>query len=216
MIKSAAVSAMVLAAVLAGAPGSAQALTYTLNTEFSGSGSNPAGPAPWGTAIFDDLGSSVRLTLSLTAAPGAGDFLRSFYFNLDPALNPLALAVVATPNPAITTPTVSRGVDAFKADGDGEYDVLLGFQNSGGAGRFNRGESMIFELSMTGVDLDPERFAYLSKPAGGNGPFFVAGHMQGLPDGGSAWVTEVPLPAAAWLTLSGLVALGGLARRLPA
>ena len=71
-------------------------------------------------------------------------------------------------------------------------------------------------FTITGAGITVADFDYLSAPAGGNGPFKVAAHVQGIEGGLSGWLTGggnnpvVPLPPAA---LAGGAMLAGLVVR---
>ncbi|MCJ7543961.1 MAG: PEP-CTERM sorting domain-containing protein [Phycisphaerae bacterium] len=177
--------------------------------EYNG-GVPPVGPTPWLTAQFDDHDTPGSVTLTLTGTNLSGtEFLRSGYFNLDPALNPGNLTFsTPTQTGMFDTPTISLGSNAFKADGDGFFDILLEFSTSDGPEkRFTSGDSVSYAVGGI-AGLTASAFNFISAPDGaGRGLYPTAAHVQntGVEGTGSAWVT-VPEPG----TLS-LLALGGLA-----
>ncbi len=183
-------------------------VSFDLAVEFSGA-TPPAGAAPWLNATFDDEGSagSVILTLTTTNLTGT-EFVSDWMFNLDAALDPTAL-VFSSPTGTgnFADPDIYTGVDNFKADGDGYFDIKIAFETGDGANnRFGVGDAV--EYTITGISsLTADSFYFLSAPGGGHGPFPTAAHVQGIGETGddSGWVTA-PEPA----TLS-LLALGGLA-----
>ena len=205
MFKRATLAAILALVTLTGSV-QASTLTFDLSYEFSG-GTPPAGAAPWLRAHFDDGGSpgSVMMTLSTPNLTGV-EFVSKWYFNLDPVMDPTALVFLGPAKVgSFTNPTISTAVDAFKADGDGKYDVKLDFAvNDGAPTRFGVGDSV--KYLVLGAGLTASSFDYLSAPAGGHGPFEVAAHVQGIGPCGadSGWVT-VPEPAT-----MGLLSLGGL------
>ena len=187
----------------------AAVLTFEANTEFSGA-TAPSGTAPWLTATFDDGHSSGSVTMTLLASNlASSEFVTGWYFNLDPVLDPMELVFSdMTKVGNFANPTISLGVDLFKADGDGFFDILIAFAIGGGKNnRFTDGDSVSFTI--TGVPtLTAESFNFMSAPSGSSiGPFPMAAHVQGTGPYGeeSGWVT-VPEP----MTLS-MLGLGMLA-----
>ncbi|HSW46545.1 MAG TPA: PEP-CTERM sorting domain-containing protein [Phycisphaerae bacterium] len=189
------------------------AITLHNVLEFSG-GTPPSGSPPWLTATFDDGGGSGLVVMTLIATNLTGDeFVSGWYLNLSPTLSPASLIFSApTKVGSFTTPGISKGVNQFKADGDGKYDILFSFATSGGASsRFTSGDSIRY--TVTGIaSLTENDFDVLSFPAGGHGPFTMAAHVQGIGPGGalSGWVAT-PEPMTSALLILG--SLGFLRRR---
>ncbi len=201
------------AALLSFAPVQAATLTFEFDLSF---GSTPAdGPAPWLTAVFDDGGSpgSVDLTLTVASTVGIAD-ITEVYLNLDPALDATDLTIAKTGGTGPTPNDIDTGTDAFKADGDGWYDILFDLPPPGGD-RFEVGETLEFEI--TGIAaLVAGDFDFLSTPGGGAGPFQAAAKVQSTGGGGgSDWIapTAIPVPAAAWFFGSALGLLSWMKRR---
>jgi hypothetical protein len=99
-----------------------------LDTEFSG-GADPQGATPWLVAVFEDQGGGViRLTMNTSGLVGT-EYVSEWSFNLDPMLDPTLLAFSAidiSDVPGFSAATdIDTGVDAFKADGDGSFDILI-------------------------------------------------------------------------------------------
>jgi len=209
-------AAALLAAVIV-AP--AQAATVTFNYDLSFGAVSPDGPAPWATAVFDDGGSagSVTLTMSVAASVNLAD-ITQMYFNLDPALDPTSLLFsrIGGTGPTAANTDIDTGIDAYKADGDGLYDILFDFPPPPGqnAAKFNAGEDLVYEITGIG-GLTASDFNFFSTPDGGTGPFLSVARFQstGFDTEGSDWVAAVPVPAAVWLFGSGLLGLVGVARR---
>jgi hypothetical protein len=163
---------------------------------------NPAGPAPWIEACFQDVSpGTVRLTIS-NANLAAGEFVGGrgsganggLFFNLNSGLSAASLIFSDySSSGSFTAPTILLGNDGFKADGDGLYDIRFDFATGGSdADRFTGNDSLTYTITGIGT-LAAADFGYLSKPAGGNGPFYAAAHVQGLPGDDSTWIAPAQL-----------------------
>ncbi len=165
-----------------------QALVIDLDYEFSG-GTDPAGSTPWLTATFEQYlldPNSIVLTLDAFNLVGT-EYIMDVYLNLDPTLNPLDLTITQDPvGPQATA--ISRGVNAFKADGDGYYDVKFDFVQSGSGDRFGSGETAQFLITNTTGALSPDDFAFFDF-GGSKGNWVVAAHVGSIDPGGkSGWI----------------------------
>jgi hypothetical protein len=205
-----ALAALLLAGAVA-APASAATVTFLYNYEFSGAQS-PAGPAPWMSATFDDFGGtgSVRVTIATSGLSGVESVMGA-YFNLDPNLNPASLGFAYVSGQAATS--VQTGVNAFQADGDGRYDIRFNYPDGGG---FDAGETSVYTISGI-ASLTAASFNFFSSPAGGQGVYLAAAHVQNIGGigQGSGWIAPIPVPAAGWLLGTGLLALLGAGLRRP-
>lgn len=191
-------------------------LTLNLNGEFSGA-APPAGSDPWLTATFDDSfggANTVRLTM---AAPNlvATEFVHEWLFNFDPALDPTQLSFAPVDTPGATPTAILTGVDAFKADGDGFFDILFDFPPppSGFDAKFTAGETVTYDITYIAA-IGAQSFDFDSAGGGGRGPFPTAAHVQGIgPEGNeSGWVTAVPEPSSIVVWGLSLLAGAGFAR----
>ena len=103
-------------------------LSFTLNTAFSGD-------QPDGTVKVDFT--SVNLTtvnLTITSGLVGPENMAGLYLNLNPNYNPTSLSFAKTGGTgSFTDPIspISTGTDAFKAGGDGLYDILFNFAPPG-------------------------------------------------------------------------------------
>lgn len=172
------------------------------------SGTTPPGTSPWIDAFFHDVSpGTVELTVT---APGlaSGEFLNEFFLNLNPGFMPTNLVFTKlSTTGTFTDPVITKGVDAFQADGDGKYDVDFSF-GTATAARFEAGESIKYQI--TGIaGLVALDFNYPSAPMGGHGPFLSAVHVAGFGNGDSAWIAPVPEPTTAALFCLAMGILGG-------
>jgi hypothetical protein len=197
---------------------SIQAATLTFEFDLSFGTTPAAGPAPWLTAVFDDEGSPGTVNLSLTVASTIGDAdITEVYFNLDPVLDATDLTINRTggTGPVSSKIVIDTGTDAFKADGDGLYDILFNLPPPGN--RFEAGETL--EFSITGIAaLVVSDFNFISKPDGGAGPYLAAAKVQSTGNGsGSDWIAPpsavIPVPASVWLFGSAIGLLGWMRRK---
>jgi hypothetical protein len=211
---------LLLAAVLVGgaaAPASALTITYDLAVEFS-NGTPPAGVGPWVTISIDDsVGgpNDVRVTISNAGLTGV-EFISEVSLNFDPALDPTQLSFSAVNVGAVAGVGFNTGVDAFQADGDGKFDILLDLPPPPGsfAAKFTAGEVLVFDLAYT-APISASSFDFFSAPGGGNGSFHAAAHAQGIGAGGaySGWIGDAEAPEPAGLGLAVAAALAALVRR---
>src|SRR6267378_767719 len=149
----------------------ASGITYQFDNEFS-SGTPPAGPAPWITATIQNSGAgTVLLTIANNGLVGR-EFVSGFYLNLNTNFSPLNLSISYVSSlgsftiPSLASGTIERGIDSFKADGDGKYDMLFEFSTTSGT-TFGAGESITYQIS--GIPgLEANDFVYLSTPNGGH------------------------------------------------
>src|SRR5262245_41396438 len=167
----------------------ADAAVYTpLNLEFSGGTPPASATTPWVTATFaDEAGGTVLLTLEAPNLTNP-EKMTGFYFNFNDSLNVQNLNFQLVSGGAFALPTIDLQMNTFKADGDGRYDIRLNFATAGTASQvFGQGDTLVYRLSYTSA-IDASQFGYLSSPAGGNGPFYTAAHIQDTPGGESGWI----------------------------
>ena len=216
----------ICAAVLVNAmPAAAYAatLTFDLNVEFSGATEPESATLPWLTAVFDDSfggASTVRLSMTTSNLTDA-EWVDEWLFNFDPALDPndLSFALFNDGGTGVVVGDASTTAildAAFKADGDGFFDIKFDFPNAPPPDRFtgDPAKTVIFDITHASLAIDVSSFDFLSAPGGGQGSFKSAAHIQsiGPSDEDSGWIGPgtVPEPASLWLL--GLVALAALRR----
>lgn len=181
-------------------------LTFGLDFEFSGATSPASGTTPWMTVTIDDSfggASTVRVTITNTNLSDV-EFASEVSLNFDPLLDPDDLSFAAIDTSAVGGFSVSTGIDAFQADGDGKFDIMVDLPPPPGsfAARFTAGEFLTFDITHSSLAISAGSFDFFSAPGGGNGPFKVAAHVQGIAPNGenSGWIgPAVPEPATGLL-----------------
>lgn len=179
LLMAAAVAALALQTSLA----VADTVTFELDYEFSG-GEQPSGTAPWLRAVFEDVGAN-QVTLTLESLLNSGrEFVSEWDFNFSPDTSVGGLAI--THQSGVQADSVSTGTNAFKADGDGWFDIQFLFPQSGD--RFTQGSTSVYQISGSGINA--QSFNHTSAPGGGNGTYYSAAHVQGIGPGArlSGWI----------------------------
>ncbi len=219
------VSGSILAVLLA-FPGilRGQNILYNFDNVFSGT--SPLGSSPWFRAELTAINSqTVRLTLDGLNL-STSEKVTELYLNLN--TNYLATDLqfsFVSGTAGVTAPQPSLGLNSFKADGDGKYDILFQFAQTPSAA-FTGTSHLVYDIHLAG-GLVPTDFEELSMPAGGHGPFYAAIHVQGITASSvldtsttSGWVSpsgvtivNVPEPASGVLLLLGGGLLAGFRTR---
>jgi hypothetical protein len=180
---------------------------------FTGTGPNSS---DWLQAELSQAGAnSVSVTLTWLNVPTGTKLVANggdnggFYMNY--IGNPSALTFTM---PSGLTPTT--GEDAFKADGDGLYDILIGTDSAFTAGTVNT-----ISFTINGTGITPASFDTSSTGAPGNGTtWLAAAHIGGY--GNSVWTgaitssgtPQVPEPATVLAGLLLLLPFGASAARV--
>lgn len=184
-----------------------------------------SGTAPTGylQANFTDVAGGVQLVITSNLTAGENlDPGKALYLNFNPALNNLLSKLTFTlqGNTNFSQAAgVQTGANAFKADGDGYYDIMFTYNPSTKA--FTSGQSQTYLITSAGGVIHAGDFTqFYSSPGGGAGTWLAAIHVQNTPSGGgsSGWVagtgSPVPIPGAVWLLGTGLAGLGVFRNRI--
>ncbi len=168
---------LIVGGPLAGKAAVGDSVIFPMDNAFSGS--SPAGPAPWvNTWLTDGTPGTVFLSVSNVGIT-ATEKVTALYLNLDPTLDPTKLQFTfLSGSSGVFAPLPSLGVDSFKADGDGKYDILFQFAQPP-VSAFGANDYLTYKITgITGLNADD--FIFLSKPSGGHGPFYAAAHVQSI------------------------------------
>jgi len=182
-------------------PVSLRADTLTFNPRFLFSGTSPTGSPPWLTATFSsDAPGTVTLTMS-SSFKDTGEFVTEWDFNLNPALDPASLSIIYNSGP---TASVSKGTNAFFADGDGYFDIEFLFPTDPQGSRFSDSKTSVYTI--IGDSITASSFNYLSYINGGEGVYHTGAYIQGIPSGvGSGWIgNSIKVPEPGILILLGI------------
>jgi hypothetical protein len=184
-------------------------LTYDLKYILGISGGTLAG-SDWLTAKFEDDGAN-KVKLTLNANLQAGYYIQEVAFNVNPSLNLVSLTIAESSKLGTYLNSSSYAEDKKKLNGGGDitkgFDVLLGFPtaNNDVTNRFSDTDWIV--LNITGTGITEGSFDFLNTYKTANVAAKIAGNCL------SAEVSNVPIPAAAWLFGSGLLGLVGIRRR---
>lgn len=205
-------------ALAAGGQGAlAATYSYVFSAEFSG-GTPPDATPPWATLSFSDVAGGVSLSLSLSNLV-APESVKGFYFNFganpgDATTTSRLSGLSFTPTGGDAATSINTGLNSYKADGDGYFDIRFNYPPGGG---FDAGDQSLYLIS--GSSVSAADFNFQSLTGGGNGVWYAAMHVQntGSSNGASGWVgasvSPIPEPRSYAMLLAGLGLLALWVRR---
>jgi hypothetical protein len=215
--------------ILIVSPKTTNALLLEYTWEFSGAVPPQGSTLPYLTAEFVDMSDGsdnyVQLTMSTSglvddefvdgASEGESD--AGWLFNFDPSLDPFYLNFEFIGGTKAAD-IVETGINSFKADGDGSYDIRFAWDQTD---PLSENQTSIYKITSTELVFNSDSFNFLSQPpTGGKGPFLSVVHVQGIDDPtipgvdteGSGWVT-VPDASVMLLLGSSLMGLAIFSRK---
>jgi len=208
--------ACIAAMAFLGTSAYATVLTLPLDTVFGGM--DPSGPIPWLNLEFDDGGTPGDVDITITGNLLDNEYVEGIYLNMKPEFD--VNSTVWTPGTKVGSfadPTVNTGVDAYAADGGGNFDIYLDFATWPPADQFGAYDEFTINVALP----DLTSFGFVEKSVGGEfGPYFGAARIKGIDilclPLGCAWITEsgvTPFPEPATMMLLALGSVGLLRRR---
>jgi hypothetical protein len=212
-------AALAIGGALAVPAAMAGTLTMTFNDDLSGT---TAGSA---TVSIQDIGvDEVQVTLTPNFSSTSLQTITGLWLN-DPGLTSVTVSPVSpTPNPYVSSTYATTQTTTPNGSLAGQYDSYIKFNN--GSGAVIRGTTAeTFDLTGTGGTFSAASFNLTDAPTGGSPANLygligltnylgTAGSGVGYIAANSDTYSAVPLPAAAWLFLSGLVGIGVVARKM--
>lgn len=192
----------------------ADSITFYLNYTFSGD--SPQGSPPWLVANFEDIGTNwVKLTLRATGLinnefiKGGTKESKGWFFNFNDNLDLNLLSFEYKEGEKASE--IGKSKNSYKADGDGEFDILFSWEN-----KFIKDSYVIYEITSSTQNFSAIDFKFFSNQGGGEGIYYSAAHIQGIEIGKSGWIgaKEVTVPEAGIFMLLGLgLSAVGVGRR---
>jgi PEP-CTERM motif len=175
---------LALATLLVGvSPASATMITFTLDTTFSG-----ATPSGFPTVTLDDSVALDSVLVTITSNLSGSEFIDDIYLNYSG--DPTTLTSQYSSGTAANS--VNFGSNAYKADGDGYFDIQLDYPPPPGhSGLFGAGDTSAYLFTFPGLDVSDFNLSSFCETGCGTGSYFAAAHVQAIATPpGSGWVGD--------------------------
>lgn len=190
---------------------SAAVISWDYNYEYTGA-TPPAGPAPWLNITIDDEIAPGSVAIVMTSFLTGTEYVKELLLNFEEDTFPLTPDDFVYLPSSGPNPMVNVGENAFRAGGDGFFDIRFDFDIASSGDRFGAGEHVMFLVMRP--DISALSFDHLSVLGPTQWP--TVAHICSIDPCGqeSGWITvedkhsPVPEPDPGTLLIIGLLLMG--------
>ena len=134
------------------------------------------------------LAELVQYLLTITSNLTGAEIIDDIYLNY--AGDPTTLAGAWTYQSGVAANSLSFASNAFKADGDGYFDIILNYPPPGNP-TFGAGDTSSYLFTLAGLTASDFDLSSFCDTGCGNGSYFAAAHVQRIVTApGSGWVGD--------------------------